>query len=79
LFPKFAAPSTLGVRRFHGARQQAPDTVLLDVRLPGMSRVESLAEIRRIAANSFVFLRQRMAEEVQEPDSVQIPMTWRSG
>jgi DNA-binding NtrC family response regulator len=48
--------------------QQAPDMVLLDVRLPGMSGIEALGEIRRLAADlpvllitAFADLRQAVA------------------
>ncbi|MCY2991472.1 MAG: sigma-54 dependent transcriptional regulator [Planctomycetota bacterium] len=49
-------------------RHEAPDMVLLDVRLPGMSGIEALGEIRRIAADlpvllitAFADLRQAVA------------------
>ncbi|MCU0872195.1 MAG: sigma-54 dependent transcriptional regulator [Pirellulaceae bacterium] len=49
-------------------RQEVPDMMLLDVRLPGMSGIEALAEIRRIAADlpvllitAFADLRQAVA------------------
>ena len=49
-------------------RHAAPDMVLLDVRLPGMSGIEALGEIRRIAADlpvllitAFADLRQAVA------------------
>ena len=49
-------------------RQEIPDMLLLDVRLPGMSGIEALAEIRRIAADlpvllitAFADLRQAVA------------------
>ncbi len=49
-------------------RSRAPDMVLLDVRLPGMSGIEALAEIRRIAdrlpvllITAFADLRQAVA------------------
>jgi two-component system NtrC family response regulator len=49
-------------------RQEVPDMLLLDVRLPGMSGIEALAEIRRIAADlpvllitAFADLRQAVA------------------
>jgi DNA-binding NtrC family response regulator len=49
-------------------RHEAPDMVLLDVRLPGLSGIEALGEIRRIAADlpvllitAFADLRQAVA------------------
>mgnify|MGYP005840046567 CR=1 FL=1 len=49
-------------------RRQLPDMVLLDVRLPGMSGIEALGEIRRMAADlpvllitAFADLRQAIA------------------
>jgi DNA-binding NtrC family response regulator len=50
--------------------QQAPDMVLLDVRLPGMSGIEALAEMRRTAADLPVLLITAFADLRQAVSAV---------